>query len=281
MNTIAIKEALKNFLNEDIGYGDLSSETIFPMDEIGEGTFVVKADGVICGLFLAPMVYELLGGDVAFTPLVEEGSVQAKGAKIAKVTGPIRTLLMGERIILNLWQRMGGIATATKEAVDRLDDDTIRVCDTRKTAPGLRIFDKYAVTQGGGFNHRFGLDDGVMLKDNHIAFAGGIISAVEKVRKQLGHMVKIEVEIETLEQLKEAITAKADVIMFDNRSPKEVQEFQKIVPETIITEISGGITLENIGDYKETGADCISLGFLTHSVTALDISFNSTKGAKA
>lgn len=281
MNTIAIKEALKDFLNEDIGYGDLSSETIFPVEEIGEGSFVLKADGVICGLFIAPIVYDLLDGNVEFIPLIEEGSYQTKGTKIAKVNGPIRTLLMGERIILNLWQRMGGIATATKEAVDLLNDKTIRVCDTRKTAPGLRIFDKYAVTQGGGFNHRFGLDDGVMLKDNHIAFAGGIIPAVEKVRKQLGHMVKIEVEIETLEQLKEAITAKADVIMFDNRTPEEVRAFQKIVPEYITTEISGGITLENIGDYQGTGANCVSLGFLTHSVAALDISFNSAKGAKA
>lgn len=280
MNQIAVKDALHLFLNEDLGFGDLSSETIFPVEAQGEGTFLLKADGVVCGLFIAPLVYELLGGQVEFTPLVAEGSYQSAGTILAKVTGPIRTLLTGERTILNLWQRMGGIATATRIACERLADPSIKICDTRKTAPGLRLFDKYAVTQGGGFNHRFGLNDGVMLKDNHISFAGGIPTAVKKARQQLGHMVKIEVEVETKEELQAAIEAQVDVIMFDNSTPTEVKEFQQLVPAGITTEISGGITLENIANYQGTGADCISLGFLTHSVTALDISFNSKEGVK-
>ena len=163
MNQIAVKDALHLFLNEDLGFGDLSSETIFPVEAQGEGTFLLKADGVVCGLFIAPLVYELLGGQVEFTPLVAEGSYQSAGTILAKVTGPIRTLLTGERTILNLWQRMGGIATATRIACERLADPSIKICDTRKTAPGLRLFDKYAVTQGGGFNHRFGLDDGIII----------------------------------------------------------------------------------------------------------------------
>ncbi|MFZ2802497.1 MAG: carboxylating nicotinate-nucleotide diphosphorylase, partial [Lactococcus chungangensis] len=161
-----------------------------------------------------------------------------------------------------------------------LNDATIKICDTRKTAPGLRYFDKLAVKIGGGFNHRSGLYDGVMLKDNHIAYAGSISKAVEKVRQQIGQMVKIEVEIETEAQLLEAIDAKADIIMFDNRTPEQVAAWTKLVPETILTEISGGITLDNLADYAHTGADYLSLGALTHSVIAFDISFNSQNGEK-
>jgi nicotinate-nucleotide pyrophosphorylase (carboxylating) len=175
---------------------------------------------------------------------------------------------------------MSGIATATNEAVKALNSDHTRVCDTRKTMPGLRMFDKYAVRCGGGYNHRFGLHDGVMIKDNHITFAGGIKEAVAKVRSQAGHMVKIEVETESKEQVLEAIEAGADIIMFDNRSPEEVSEYVKLVPKSIITEISGGLTLETIGNYRDTKVDYISLGMLTHSVIALDISFNLEGGVK-
>jgi len=280
MNYVKVKELLRTFINEDVGNGDLSADLIFPPEQTASGYFLLKADGVICGLQLAPIIYELLGGRVEFKPLVEEGSFQTKGTKIASVSGPVRTLLSGERLILNLWQRMAGIATMTKKAVDTLDDASIRICDTRKTAPGLRIFDKYAVRQGGGFNHRIGLYDGVMLKDNHIGFAGGIKNAVEKVKSQTGLMVNVEVEVETVEQLQEAIDANADIIMFDNRTPQQAKEFQSMVPDHITTEVSGGITLDNLADYKGSGVDYISLGFLTNSVQSIDISFLSSTAVK-
>lgn len=280
MNQLQLKQALENFLNEDIGRGDRTSESIFAATDTSSGEFLLKDTGVVCGLFIAPIVYDLLGGGVTFTPLVPEGSFQEKGTVLARVEGPIRTLLTGERLILNLWQRMGGIASATRKAIALLNDDTIRLCDTRKTLPGLRMFDKYAVTQGGGFNHRMGLDDGMMLKDNHIAFAGSLTQAVEKVHAVNGHMIKVEVEIETLAQFQEALVAGADVIMLDNRTPEEIREYL-VFNNGTITEASGGITLTNIADFKGCGVDYISLGALTHSVTALDISFNSLEGVKA
>lgn len=281
MNYLQLKKALSDFLNEDIGRGDQSVATIFSQTDISEGEFLLKEDGVICGLFLAPMIYHLLGeeGAVHFEVLVSEGSFQKKGTIIARVCGPTQILLTAERLILNLWQRMGGIAQATRQAIETLDDKTIRICDTRKTAPGLRQFDKYAVKQGGGFNHRMGLDDCIMLKDNHIAFSGGITKAIEKVRKNCEHTIKIEVEIETLDQFKEAVAARADIIMLDNRTPEEVCEYLNY-NQGIMTEVSGGIQLDNLAAYRGYGADYLSLGYLTHSVKALDISFNSLEGKK-
>lgn len=280
MNQIQVKTALQAFLNEDIGRGDASSESIFAPEKISQGRFLLKDDGIVCGLWLAPIIYELLGAEVTFSSLVAEGSYQKKGTCLAEVTGPVITLLTAERLILNLWQRMGGIATAVKIAVDTLHDASIRICDTRKTAPGLRLFDKYAVVQGGAYNHRKGLDDGIMLKDNHIAYAGGITEAITKARNANGHMIKIEVEIETLAQFKEAVAAKADVIMLDNRTPEEIREYLQY-NEGIITEASGGISLDNLAQYSGCGVDYLSLGYLTHSVKALDISFNSMEGSKA
>ncbi len=274
------KEQLKTFLIEDIGTGDLSADLIFDENEQSSGVFVAKSDGIIAGLEVAQQVYDLLGQNAIFIPVVADGASVKKGEIIGRATGHIRTLLTGERVILNLLQRMSGIATFTHTAIETLNDPTIKICDTRKTAPGLRYFDKLAVKIGGGFNHRVGLYDGVMLKDNHIAYAGSITKAVEKVRQQIGQMVKIEVEIETEEQLHEAIAAKADIIMLDNRTPEQVAAWTKLVPEGILTEISGGITLANLADYSQTGADYLSLGALTHSVLAFDISFNSQNGAK-
>ena len=177
-------------------------------------------------------------------------------------------------------QRMSGIATVTNACVEALNDPSIQICDTRKTVPGLRMLDKYAVVTGGGKNHRQGLYDGVMIKDNHIAFCGSITKAVQAVREKIGHMVKIEVETESKEEVLEAVEAGADVIMFDNRSPEEVKEFATLVPKTIVTEASGGITLDNLASYSGTGVNNISLGFLTHSVKALDISLQVKEGNK-
>ncbi|EAC2631122.1 carboxylating nicotinate-nucleotide diphosphorylase [Listeria monocytogenes] len=281
MNSILMNQAIQAFLLEDIGQYDLSAETVFPRDTMGEGIFLAKETGILCGISIPPKVYELLGGNIQFEAYKKDGDWIQKGDIIAAVTAPVRTLLSGERVILNLMQRMSGIASQTNFAVKQLDDSAIRICDTRKTAPGLRAFDKYAVQTGGGFNHRNGLYDGVMLKDNHIAFSGGITSAVSTVREKLGHMVKIEVETETAEQVKEAVQAGADIIMFDNRTPEEIKQLVKLVPPHITTEISGNVTLENIHRYKGSGANYISLGSLTHSVRAFDISFNSKGGIKA
>ncbi|EBF5122089.1 carboxylating nicotinate-nucleotide diphosphorylase [Listeria monocytogenes] len=281
MNSILMNQAIQAFLLEDIGQYDLSAETVFPRDTMGEGIFLAKETGILCGISIPPKVYELLGGNIQFEAYKKDGDWIQKGDIIAAVTAPVRTLLSGERVILNLMQRMSGIASQTNFAVKQLDDSAIRICDTRKTAPGLRAFDKYAVQTGGGFNHRNGLYDGVMLKDNHIAFSGGITSAVSTVREKLGHMVKIEVETETAEQVKEAVQAGADIIMFDNRTPEEIKQLVKLVPPHITTEISGNVTLENIHRYKGSGANYISLGSLTHSVRAFDISFNSNGGIKA
>ncbi|EAC4736600.1 carboxylating nicotinate-nucleotide diphosphorylase [Listeria monocytogenes] len=281
MNSILMNQAIQAFLLEDIGQYDLSAETVFPRDTMGEGVFLAKETGILCGISIPPKVYELLGGNIQFEAYKKDGDWIQKGDIIAAVTAPVRTLLSGERVILNLMQRMSGIASQTNFAVKQLDDSAIRICDTRKTAPGLRAFDKYAVQTGGGFNHRNGLYDGVMLKDNHIAFSGGITSAVSTVREKLGHMIKIEVETETAEQVKEAVQAGADIIMFDNRTPEEIKQLVKLVPPHITTEISGNVTLENIHRYKGSGANYISLGSLTHSVRAFDISFNSKGGIKA
>lgn len=281
MNSILMNQAIQAFLLEDIGQHDLSAETVFPRDTMGEGVFLAKETGILCGISIPPKVYELLGGNIQFEAYKKDGDWIQKGDIIAAVTAPVRTLLSGERVILNLMQRMSGIASQTNFAVKQLDDSAIRICDTRKTAPGLRAFDKYAVQTGGGFNHRNGLYDGVMLKDNHIAFSGGITSAVSTVREKLGHMVKIEVETETAEQVKEAVQAGADIIMFDNRTPEEIKQLVKLVPPHITTEISGNVTLENIHRYKGSGANYLSLGSLTHSVRAYDISFNSKGGIKA
>ncbi|EHZ2230364.1 carboxylating nicotinate-nucleotide diphosphorylase [Listeria monocytogenes] len=281
MNSILMNQAIQAFLLEDIGQHDLSAETVFPCDTMGEGVFLAKETGILCGISIPPKVYELLGGNIQFEAYKKDGDWIQKGDIIAAVTAPVRTLLSGERVILNLMQRMSGIASQTNFAIKQLDDSAIRICDTRKTAPGLRAFDKYAVQTGGGFNHRNGLYDGVMLKDNHIAFSGGITSAVSTVREKLGHMVKIEVETETAEQVKEAVQAGADIIMFDNRTPEEIKQLVKLVPPHITTEISGNVTLENIHRYKGSGANYISLGSLTHSVRAFDISFNSKGGIKA
>ncbi len=281
MNKLRIKELIKNFLVEDIATGDLSAELVFDSEQEGSGVFLAKNNGIICGLDIISTAYEVFGDSVETELLKKDGDTIEKGENIALVKGRIRTLLSCERVILNLLQRMSGIATATNNAVKLLDDKSIRICDTRKTIPGLRIFEKYAVRCGGGFNHRMGLYDGVMLKDNHIAFAGGIAEAVSLVKSKTGQMVKIEVETETREQVLEAVCAGADVIMFDNRTPAEIRELSKLVPENIITEASGGIDIHNIADFKGCGVNYISMGSLTHSAEPLDISFNSANGTKA
>jgi len=272
MNQLKLRQMLEGFFLEDIGENDVTSQTIFPPNQQGKGVFVAKASGVIAGLPVMREAYCMLDSEIELTLHFSEGDWVNAGDRIAEVSGPVAQLLTGERVILNLMQRMSGIATMTKKSVDALNDSSINICDTRKTVPGLRMLDKYAVTVGGGRNHRIGLYDGVMIKDNHISFCGSITKAVEAVRENIGHMVKIEVETETEKQVKEAVGAGADVIMFDNRTPEEMKAFSSLVPDHILTEASGGITMETLPSYANTGVDVISLGFLTHSVEALDIS---------
>ena len=280
MNRIKLQKMLQEFLIEDIGELDITSETIFPLENKGNGVFIAKENGIISGLDVIKEAYHLLDSSIEVKLRFSDGDRVAVGDTIAKVSGPIAHLLTGERVILNLMQRMSGIATVTNACVEALNDTSIQICDTRKTVPGLRMLDKYAVVTGGGKNHRQGLYDGVMIKDNHIAFCGSITKAVQAVREKIGHMVKIEVETESKEEVLEAVEAGADVIMFDNRSPEEVKEFATLVPKTIVTEASGGITLDNLASYSGTGVNNISLGFLTHSVKALDISLQVKEGNK-
>lgn len=272
MNQIKLRKMLEDFFMEDIGDQDLTSHAIFPARQNGSGVFIAKESGIIAGLDIIQQAYHLLDSKLEISLHYIDGDYVQRGERIAEVRGSVRTILTGERVILNLVQRMSAIATLTNQCVETLNDSSIQICDTRKTTPGLRMLEKYAVTVGGGKNHRNGLYDGVMIKDNHITYAGSITKAVERARKALGHTVKIEVETENKEAVLEAVEAKADVIMFDNRTPEEVKEFAKLVPSPIITEASGGINLKNLATYAGTGVHYISLGALTHSVKALDIS---------
>ncbi|MCM3587687.1 carboxylating nicotinate-nucleotide diphosphorylase [Mesobacillus maritimus] len=272
MNKLKLRLQLEQFFLEDIGERDVSSDLIFGKAGTGEIVFIAKADGVFCGEEVIKTGFPLLDEKAEIEMMISDGDSVERGQKLAIVKGNISDLLKGERVVLNLVQRMSGIATKTKEAVSLLGGAHTRICDTRKTTPGLRMLEKYAVTCGGGYNHRYGLYDAVMIKDNHISFAGSITKAVEEVRSQIGHMVKIEVETETREQVLEAVAAGVDCIMFDNRTPEEMIEFIKLVPKNITTEASGGITIETLPNYRHTGVDYISLGFLTHTVKALDIS---------
>lgn len=269
-----LKVILEKAFAEDIGMGDLTSNSIFNSTTSAKGTYTAKADGVLSGLQAIETGYRLLDDNIKVNLLKKDGSFVSAGEVIGEVTASAQTLLSGERVILNILQHLSGIATATKHVIDLLDDPSISITDTRKTLPGLRSLQKYAVRCGGGKNHRFRLDDGVMIKDNHIKAAGNIENAVKAVRQNIGHMVKVEVEVENRDQVLEAVEAKADIIMLDNRSPQEVKEFVEIIPDGIIVEVSGGITPDNIAGYKNCGAHVISLGWLTHSVKALDISFN-------
>lgn len=272
MNQLLLKEKIQAFLIEDIGEHDTTSAAIFPLSEMGKATLIVKEAGVIAGLDIIEVAMHLLSPASLVTLFKKDGDTVQAMEEIATIEGPIQHILTCERVMLNLLQRMSGIATLTKQAVDQLGESHTRICDTRKTTPGLRMFEKYAVRCGGGFNHRIGLYDGVMIKDNHIAFCGSITKAVEAVQEKVGHMVKTEVETETEEQVIEAVQAGSDIIMFDNRSPAEIPHLLKHLPAHIISEASGNITLDKLHDYAQTGVDYISLGFLTHSYQALDIS---------
>ncbi|MGN0555763.1 MAG: carboxylating nicotinate-nucleotide diphosphorylase [Candidatus Fimenecus sp.] len=272
-----VDEIIVNALKEDINYVDVASDYLIPEDQRDEAYFVAKADGVLCGLSVAMRVFELLDDTFEAKIYKHDGDKIRKGDLIAEFSGKTVLLLKGERTALNLLQHMSGIATATAAAVELVEGTNAQITDTRKTLPGLRALQKYAVTCGGGKNHRFNLSDGAMLKDNHIDAGGGITNAVAALRQKLGHMVKIEVETRDLAEVREALAAGADIIMLDNMSNEMMREAVEIIDGRAKTEASGGITLETIAEVAKTGVDIISLGALTHSVKAFDISMKMKK----
>lgn len=272
-----VDEIIVNALKEDVNYVDVASDYLIPEDQRDEAYFVAKADGVLCGLSVAMRVFSLLDDTFEAKLYKHDGDKIQTGDLIAEFSGKTVLLLKGERTALNLLQHLSGIATATAAAVELVKGTNAQITDTRKTLPGLRALQKYAVTCGGGKNHRFNLSDGAMLKDNHIDAGGGITNAVAALRGKLGHMVKIEVETRDLAEVREALAAGADIIMLDNMPNDMMREAVQIIDGRAKTEASGGITLETIAEVAKTGVDIISLGALTHSVKAFDISMKMKK----
>ena len=272
-----INKLLDLGIEEDINTGDITTESIIPATMNAVATMTAKQAGVISGLDIVRMVYERFQQDVVFTPYCKDGDSVEKGDVILKVEASYPTLLRGERLSLNLFQRMCGIATETAKYVKELDATHTELLDTRKTAPGLRVLDKLAVKHGGGTNHRMGLYDMAMIKDNHIKMAGGISKAVEQVRARIAPEIKIEVETTTLDEVREAIAAGADIIMLDNMSNETMTEAVAIIKAAnpaIKTEASGNMNIPRLKEVAATGVDYISVGALTHTVKAMDISMN-------
>ena len=264
-------------IEEDINTGDITTESIIPATMNAVATMTAKQEGVVSGLEIVKMVYDRFQQDVVFTPYFNDGDRVNKGDVILKIEATYPTLLRGERLSLNIFQRMCGIATETAKYVKELAGTQTELLDTRKTAPGLRVLDKLAVKHGGGTNHRMGLYDMAMIKDNHIKMAGGITKAVEQVRSRIAEGVKIEVEATNLDEVKEAIAAGADIIMFDNMTNEaltEASEVVKAAAKGIKTEASGNMSIPRLKEVAATGVDYISVGALTHTVKAMDISMN-------
>ena len=272
VNPIYIDNLIKTALLEDINYLDTTTDCLIPQEQQGSERFLAKAEGVLCGMDVALRVFELLQPDFKAEVFFHDGDAVKKGDVLARVSGKMRTLLKGERTALNLLQHMSGIATATSGAVKLVEGTRASIADTRKTLPGLRPLQKYAVTVGGGKNHRYNLSDAAMLKDNHIDACGGIENAVGALKGKLGHMVKTEVEVRSLGELEEALAAGADVIMLDNMSPELMMQAVEITGGRALLEASGGITEETLRQVAQSGVDIISIGALTHSVKAFDIS---------
>ncbi|WP_298531131.1 carboxylating nicotinate-nucleotide diphosphorylase [uncultured Ruminococcus sp.] len=272
-----IDNIITTALMEDINYIDAAADNLIPEDHRSSAYYIAKADGVVCGIEVAKRVFDLAGGNVDFRILMKDGSKVKKGDIIAEMEGSTLTLLKGERTALNLLQHMSGIATATNRCVELVAGTRASVTDTRKTLPGLRALQKYAVTAGGGKNHRYNLSDAAMLKDNHIDAYGSITAAVAALRSKIGHTVKIEVEVRTLAELEEALENKVEIIMLDNMGCDEMAEAVEIADGRVLLEASGNITEENIRKVAETGVDIISLGALTHSVKCFDVSMRIKK----
>lgn len=273
--TLQVDDLILSALKEDISSEDVSTNSIMPTAVKGSVDLICKQDGIIAGLNIFKRTFELLDDDVEFEFFCKDGDKVEKGQLMAKVTGDMRTLLSGERVALNYLQRMSGIATYTNSVAVLLEGTKTKLLDTRKTTPNMRVFEKYAVRVGGGYNHRYNLSDGVMLKDNHIGAAGGVAKAVAMAKEYAPFVRKIEVECETIDMVREAVEAGADIIMLDNMTPEQMTEALKIIDGRAQTECSGNVTRENIARLTSLGVDFISSGALTHSAPIMDISLKN------
>lgn len=270
----ALQPKIIEWLNEDVGSGDITTENIIPQQAKTVGLIQAKQRGIVAGINVAGLVFTTLAPDIEFTPMVEDGDEVEPHTVLAKIEGDAHVILTGERLALNLLQHMSGIATLTSSYARLAEGTKAHVVDTRKTLPGLRMLEKYAIRVGGGRNHRMGLYDAVMIKDNHIKVAGGIKEAVQMTRNEISHTVKIEVETETLDQVKEALEAGADIIMLDNMSIENIEEAVRLIDGRAIVEASGGVTKERLPAIAKAGVDIISVGALTNSAPILDISLD-------
>lgn len=265
-------DVLRTALAEDLGTaGDLTTDAIVDAAATAEAALVARQPGRIAGVDVVAATFALVDPDVEVAPVLADGDAVAAGAKLATVRGPARAILTGERVALNVLGRLCGIATATARLVAAVGDHPARITATRKTTPGLRALERYAVRAGGGADHRFGLGDGVLIKDNHVAVAGGVAPAVARARERAGHMVRLEVEVDTLEQLDEALALDVDAVLLDNMAPATLAEAVRRVGDRATTEASGGITERTVAAVAATGVDLISVGWLTHSAPALDV----------
>jgi len=272
---LLVEEAVTAALKEDLGRaGDITTTATIPADAEARARLVARKPGVLAGLPLAVAAFRMLDRDVGVAPVKDDGDRIDAGALIARIEGPARPILAAERVALNFLCHLSGIATATAKLVDAIGGTGARICDTRKTTPGLRALEKYAVRCGGGVNHRLGLDDAILIKDNHIAVAGGMGAAIRRARAVAGHLVKVEVEVDDLAQLDEALAAGPDVIMLDNMGPARLREAVARIAGRATVEASGNVTLETVRAIAETGVDLISSGWITHSAPALDIALD-------
>jgi nicotinate-nucleotide pyrophosphorylase (carboxylating) len=263
---------IKIALKEDIGSGDITTDNLVDPDLEGKGVIIAKEPFVIAGLDVAGQVFKHLNAEVVFTSIYSDGNFVKEGDTIATVEGNLRALLSGERTALNFLQRLSGISTCVRSYVDELKNKRVRLVDTRKTTPGWRVLEKYAVRVGGAHNHRMGLYDGVLIKDNHIAACGGIQKAVDRIRTRVSHLVKIEVEVSTLDQVKDALKVGAEVIMLDNMSIEQIKEAVAFINKKALVEVSGNVTKSGLNSLADAGVDIISVGALTHSAGCVDMS---------
>ncbi|RKU12534.1 nicotinate-nucleotide diphosphorylase (carboxylating) [Candidatus Poribacteria bacterium] len=276
LNLRSLDPLIELAFEEDIGIGDITTDATVPPTQTGIGTLLAKSEGIVAGLPVAERVFEKLDATLTFRTRVKDGDAVVAGTPIAEVQGSAKTILIGERTALNFLQRLSGIATLTAQFVAAVADYHTKIVDTRKTAAGWRAVQKYAVRVGGGQNHRFGLYDGVLIKDNHIVAAGGIRNAVQRARQTVPHTAKIEVEVETLDQVDKALKAGADILLLDNMSPSTMKSVVHEVGDLAVIEASGGITLDKVKTVAATGVDLISVGALTHSAMPMDISLTLT-----
>jgi nicotinate-nucleotide pyrophosphorylase (carboxylating) len=269
---ILIEEAVRAALAEDLGRaGDVTTQATIPANAQARAAIVARDSGVIAGLPAARVAFAMMGPEILFEEQAKDGDSVEPGTQIALVSGPARAILSAERVALNFLGRLSGVATLTARYVSAVAGASARICDTRKTTPSLRALEKYAVRCGGGVNHRFGLDDAVLIKDNHIAVAGGVVPALRTAKAHVGHLVKVEIEVDTLDQLREVLDEGADAVLLDNMTLDDLRRAVALVAGRMICEASGGVTLSTVAEIAKTGVDLISVGALTHSAATFDI----------